>query len=73
MHSVEDRAILDMTHDLRQPLSTIEAIAYYLEMTLPAELVEARGLLSKVQQLLETADSIVERAEQSARRTQLAV
>ncbi|HTP89382.1 MAG TPA: hypothetical protein VMJ34_20675 [Bryobacteraceae bacterium] len=73
MNSVENRAILDMTHDLRQPLSTIEAIAYYLEMTIPAELVEARGLLGKVQQLLETADGIIERAEESAQRAQLPV
>jgi hypothetical protein len=62
-----------MTHDLRQPLSTIEAIAYYLEMTIPAELLEARTLLARVQTLLESADGILERAEQSAQRVQLPV
>jgi signal transduction histidine kinase len=62
-----------MTHDLRQPLSTIEAIAYYLEMTIPADLLEARTLLARVQKLLESTDLILERAEQSAGRVQLPV
>jgi hypothetical protein len=62
-----DRALLEMTHDLRQPLSTIEAIAYYLEMTIPAELLEARTMLARVQQLLELADGILDRAEQDTR------
>jgi signal transduction histidine kinase len=65
--------LLELTHDLRQPLSTIEAIAYYLEMTIPAELLEARSLLARVQQLLESADGILERAEQSPRQDQLPV
>lgn len=68
-----DRALLEMTHDLRQPLSTIEAIAYYLEMTIPEELVEARSMLARVQQLLESADGILDRAEQSTRHVQLPV
>ena len=72
-HPDRDRVLLEMTHDLRQPLSTIEAIAYYLEMTMPAELLEARTLLARVQQLLESADGILERAEQSARQVQLPV
>jgi hypothetical protein len=54
-------------------LSTIEAIAYYLEMTIPADLIEARGLLARVQQLLESTDRILEQAEQGARKTQLPV
>ncbi|MGA2181690.1 MAG: hypothetical protein ABSH47_01550 [Bryobacteraceae bacterium] len=54
-------------------MSTIEAIAYYLEMTMPAELLEARTLLARVQQLLESADTILDRAEQSSRRVQLPV
>ena len=39
--SPEER-LRDLVHDLRQPLSSIEAIAYYLEMTLPAEQLQAR-------------------------------
>ena len=73
LNSVENRTILDMAHDLRQPLSTIEAIAYYLEMTIPVDLIEARGLLARVQQLLESTDRILEQAEQGARKTQLPV
>ena len=63
--------LLEMTHDLRQPLSTIEAIAYYLEMTIPEELVEARTLLARIQTLLESTDVILDRAENSAARLQL--
>ena len=72
-HPETDRALLEMTHDLRQPLSTIEAIAYYLEMTIPEELEEARVLLARIQTLLESADVILERAEQSAPGLQLPV
>ena len=72
-HPDRDRVVLEMTHDLRQPLSTIEAIAYYLEMTIPAELMEARTLLARVQQLLESADGILDRAEQGGRQVQLPV
>lgn len=72
-HPDRDRVLLEMTHDLRQPLSTIEAIAYYLEMTIPGELLEARTLLARVQQLLESADGILDRAEQGSQRGQLPV
>ena len=57
--------LLDLTHDLRQPLSAIEAITYYLEMTIPGELTEARNLLGRVQKLLENADEILARADGS--------
>ena len=42
----------DLVHDLRQPLSSIEAIAYYLEMTLPAGQFEARQYMSQLQRLV---------------------
>ena len=49
-HSIEaplpaaspDERLRELVHELRQPLSSIEAIAYYLEMTLPAGQVQAR-------------------------------
>lgn len=72
-HPDSDLALLEMTHDLRQPLSTIEAIAYYLEMTIPVELLEARTLLARVQLLLESTDAILDRAEQSTQKAQLPV
>lgn len=51
--------IQTLAHDLRQPLSTIEAIAYYLEMTLPPELLEARRHLMRLQKLVEDSNAIL--------------
>lgn len=59
--SPEER-LRDLVHDLRQPLSSIEAIAYYLEMTLPAEQLEARHHMSQLQRLVADASAILERA-----------
>lgn len=39
-----------ITHELRQPLSTIESIAFYLEMVLPRTEGKARRQLTKLQQ-----------------------
>jgi len=52
----------DFIHDLRQPLSSIEAIAYYLEMTLPAEQLQARQYMRRLQQLVDEASSILQHA-----------
>ena len=54
--------VRDFIHDLRQPLSSIEAIAYYLEMTLPAEQPEARQYMRRLQQLVDQANTILQRA-----------
>jgi len=54
--------VQDFIHELRQPLSSIEAIAYYLEMTLPAEQSEARQYMRRIQQLVEQAHTIVREA-----------
>ena len=63
MHrTVIDHTIRDLAHDLRQPLSAIEAIAYYLEMTLPAEQLDARQHLLRVQQLVEHSSAILTKA-----------
>ncbi len=56
----------ELAHDLRQPLSAIEAISYYLEMTLPPDEEEARGLLGRIQTLLEQADCLLDRWEQKS-------
>jgi signal transduction histidine kinase len=58
--SPEER-LLDFIHELRQPLSSIEAIAYYLEMTLPAEQVQARGHMAQLQRLVAEASAVLER------------
>jgi phosphoglycerate-specific signal transduction histidine kinase len=49
-----------MVHELRQPLSSIEAIAYYLEMTLPAEQGQARLYMRKLQQLVDQASAVLD-------------
>jgi len=54
--SAED-AVRELVHQLRQPLSSIEAIAYYLEMTLPADQFQARQYMRRIQQLVEETTS----------------
>jgi len=57
--SAAKETISDLAHDLRQPLSTIEAIAYFLEMTLPADQLQARQYMRRLQQLVGEAESIL--------------
>ena len=52
----------ELLHELRQPLSSIEAIAYYLEMTLPPELLQARQYMHRLQELVTQADSVLKDA-----------
>ena len=59
--SPEER-LHDLVHDIRQPLSSIEAIAYYLEMTLPAGQFEARQYMSQIQRLVAESSAILERS-----------
>jgi signal transduction histidine kinase len=61
-------AICDLVHELRQPLSSVEAIAYFLEMTLPADQVQARQYMLRLQQLVDQAESILKRAGSSVRK-----
>jgi signal transduction histidine kinase len=51
-----------LVHELRQPLSSIEAIAYYMEMTLPAGQFAARQYMSQLQRLVAEANTILERS-----------
>jgi signal transduction histidine kinase len=57
--SPEER-LRELVHELRQPLSSIEAIAYYLEMTLPAGQFEARQYMAQVQRLVADANTLLE-------------
>ena len=59
--SPEDR-LRDLVHELRQPLSCIEAIAYYVEMTLPVEQCEARDYMLKLQRLVADTNTLLERS-----------
>jgi hypothetical protein len=52
-------AIRDLVHELRQPLSAIEAIAYYVEMTLPPDQLQARHHMRRLQELVSQAESIL--------------
>lgn len=61
------QAIRELVHELRQPLSAIEAIAYYVEMTLPPDQVQARQQLRRLQELVERAEGILEDAASTVR------
>jgi signal transduction histidine kinase len=56
-YSTED-VLRDLAHEIRQPLSTIESIAYYLSLVLPED-ERHRGQLSRVQQLVEQSNWIL--------------
>jgi signal transduction histidine kinase len=58
----QEEQLFELVHELRQPLSSIEAIAYYLEMTLPPGQLEARKYMSQLQRLVEDTNAILERS-----------
>jgi len=68
MASPEER-LRELVHELRQPLSSIEAIAYYLEMTLPPGQFEARHYMAQVQRLIAETNSVLDRSAGVARRS----
>lgn len=52
-------ALRDIAHDLRQPLSTIEAIAYYLTLVLPRDDEKTHEQLDRLQHLVEQSNWIL--------------
>jgi signal transduction histidine kinase len=60
--------IFNLVHDLRQPLSAIEAIAYYLEMLLPSGQLDARRQLARLRELVGQSGEILSDAAEVARR-----
>jgi len=60
--------LADFVHELRQPLSAIEAIAYYVEMTLPPELLQARQHMHRIQELVAQAESALAGAASAIRK-----
>lgn len=52
-------ALRDIAHDLRQPLSTIEAIAYYLSLVLPHDDEKTHEQLERLQLLVEQSNWIL--------------
>jgi signal transduction histidine kinase len=52
-------ALRDLAHELRQPLSTIEAIAYYLTLVLPRDDEKTHEQLDRLQRLVEQSNWIL--------------
>jgi signal transduction histidine kinase len=49
----------ELVHDLRQPLSNIEAIAYYLSMIVPPGDAKIQAQLASIRDLVEQSNSIL--------------
>ena len=60
-------SLINLAHELRQPLSTIESIAYYLELTIPPDQVQARIYISRLQQIVMEASAILSAAVHDSR------
>ncbi len=54
----QESVLQAIAHEIRQPLSTIESIAYYLSLTLPED-HEHREQLARIQQLVEQSNWIL--------------
>jgi signal transduction histidine kinase len=65
-------ALNTIAHELRQPLGTIESIAYYLTLVLPREDDRAREQVVRVQQLIQQSNWILTCGLQLADETPLA-
>jgi signal transduction histidine kinase len=62
--NVASGAVRHLAHELRQPLSGIESIAYYLEMVLPELDEEARLQFGRLRRMVQQANWILEDAVQ---------
>ena len=59
--------LLNLVHDIRQPLSTIENIAALLELRLPEHMVEARRYIAQLQACVQAADVCLRDAVEASR------
>ncbi len=57
---VTPAALDELVHEIRQPLSVIESLAYYLELTVPDEKV--RFHLERIQAMVAQTNRILEHA-----------
>ena len=48
-----------LAHELRQPLSSIESIAYHLSLVLPQADEKVQGSLERIRQLVEQSNEIL--------------
>ena len=53
------QVLATVAHELRQPLSNIESIAYYLSMVLPDGDARAQSELARIRRLVEQSSSIL--------------
>ncbi len=61
-HSAEmvpAEALRTMVHDLRQPLSNIEAVAYYLSLVLPKSDSKIQAHLEHIRELVQQSSDIL--------------
>lgn len=61
-HGATHEALGTLAHELRQPLSNIEAIAYYLGMILPPGDVKVQAQLTRIRELVEQSNWILSSA-----------
>ena len=57
-----DEVLGMLAHELRQPLSTIEAIAYYLSMIVPPGDAKIQPQLARIRELVEQSNLILSTA-----------
>ena len=50
-----------VVHDLRQPLSSIETIAFYLSMVLPPGDLKVQAQLARIRELVQESNEILSR------------
>ncbi len=55
-------AFSTFVHDLRQPLSSIETIAFYLSMVLPPDDAKIQEQLARIRELVQESNEILSRA-----------
>jgi signal transduction histidine kinase len=60
-------ALAELIHSLRQPLSTIEACAFYLSLVLPADDEKCREQVERIEQQVAEAGRILMEAARYAR------
>ena len=61
-NNAKDEFLGTLAHELRQPLSNIEAIAYYLSMILPPDDAKIQPQLARIRELVEQSNSILSTA-----------
>ena len=57
-------AFATVAHDLRQPLSSIETIAFYLSMVLPSDDAKIQTQLARIRELVQESNEILSRGAQ---------